>query len=146
MIVIIIIKTETLLIIIVIVTIMMKLIALVTVSVLIDYIATLIIGDLSLENSKLLAYAIEHGLFIPYTISVMTFYAIFSYLLLKFSKGLLEIFSKSTIVSLSLSHLLGWTTWLLRNPLYTQTIMMIPIVSLTLLVTLSGFVILIYDK
>jgi hypothetical protein len=114
----------------------------------IDYLLTLYFAGskeaiLRYEFSPLLRYAVGHGLLIPYLLFTIFFYygaAVLVLYLLKdepiYGAGV------AIIVLLSLTHLLGGLSWLFKNAWYSNSILALSLISVTLALATSGYVLL----
>jgi len=115
-------------------------------AVLIDYSLTFSLADnkamiLAWEASPLLKFATANGLIYLYIAGIMLFYYFGTLLVLKLlEKSNVYPVAVGLIVALSATHILGGLSWYFRNPLYSNTIYGVSILSIVVAIALFGYV------
>jgi uncharacterized protein (DUF486 family) len=111
-----------------------------SISVAIDYACTLWFAGnkeylIENEHSMLLAHAVEHNILIPYLILIMAVYFICAYIALDaLHNHRLFPVACTSIMLVAISHTFGGISWYIRNDLYSQTIITIPLIAFGLMV------------
>lgn len=110
-----------------------------------DYILTLSLADsremiLAYEASPLVKLAVSHNLMFLYLPCIAAFYFIASYSVLKVLKTP-DLYSVGValIGTVSLTHLLGGLSWYFRDPVYSNTVFFLSLLSILMALILFGF-------
>ena len=115
-------------------------------AVLIDYSLTFFLADnramiLEWEASPLLKFATANGLIYLYIAGIMLFYYFGTLFVLKLlNKSSVYPIAVSLIVIMSATHILGGLSWYFRNPIYSNTIYLVSIISIAVAIMLFGYV------
>jgi len=119
--------------------------ALPAICVIIDYALTFFLaGDTTMitswEASPFVRFAIVNNLMIPYLIAIVLFYYAASYGVLRILSGTeFYKFGFILIVMLSITHLLGGLSWYFRNAMYSNSVMIISMISIVVAFIVFGF-------
>jgi hypothetical protein len=113
--------------------------------VIIDYVMTFFLaGDtsmiLSWEASPFVRFAIINDIMIPYLLALVLFYYFASYAVLRLLTGPAYYkFGVLLIVTMSITHLLGGTSWYFRNAMYSNGVMVLSLLSIVIAFIVFGF-------
>jgi len=118
--------------------------ALPAICVIIDYALTFFLaGDTSMitswEASPFVRFAVINDLMIPYLVAIVLFYYGASYAVLRILSGTeFYKFGIILIVTLSITHLLGGLSWYFRNAMYSNSIMILSMLSIVVAFIVFG--------
>jgi len=115
------------------------------VCVIIDYALTFAFADdssmiLSWEASPLVRFALINDILIPYLASIVLFYFVASYAVLRIIAGTEYYrFGVLLIVTMSITHLVGGMSWHFRNTMYSNGVFMMSALSVVIAFVIFGF-------
>jgi hypothetical protein len=119
--------------------------ALPAICVIIDYALTFFLaGDTSMitswEASPFVRFAVINNLMIPYFVAIVLFYYGASYAVLRILSGTeFYKFGFILIVTLSITHLLGGLSWYFRNAMYSNSVMILSMLSIVVAFIVFGY-------
>ena len=95
---------------------------------------------LAYEASPLLRFAVENDMVLVYMGGLMAFYYLAAFLVLTFLSGSdLYPVGVALISLVSLTHLLGGLSWYFRNPLYSDTVIGLSLISIMISLFLFAY-------
>ncbi len=95
---------------------------------------------LQYEFSPTLTYAIRHDMVIPYLVFTIFFYYVSAYIVLKFLADS-EIYHIGVyiILLMSITHVMGGLSWYVLNVNYSNTVIVLSLVSVVITITVFGY-------
>jgi len=114
-------------------------------AVIIDYALTFYLaGDMSMitswEASPFVRFAVINNLMAAYLVAIVLFYCGASYAVMRVLSGTdYYKFGSLLIVTISITHVIGGTSWYFRNALYSNGVFMMSLLSIVIAFMVFGF-------
>ncbi len=104
------------------------------------YFAGSIATVLQYEFSPTLTYAIRHDVVIPYLLLTIFFYYIAGYTVLKYlADSNIYYIGVAIILLMSITHVMGGFSWYVLNVYYSNTVLVLSLVSVMITITVFGY-------
>ena len=95
---------------------------------------------LQYEFSPTLTYAIRHDIVIPYLLFTIIFYYIAGYTVLKYlADSNIYYIGVAIILLMSITHVMGGFSWYVLNVYYSNTVLVLSLISVMITITVFGY-------